>query len=426
VNRKSKQLFARAKKRTPGGVNSPLHAFGSVGAEPRFIRSGRGSRTTDEDGRTAIDYAGSRGALILGHAPATVRAALRQQTARGAGFGAPTGLEVTLAEMICEAMPSMARLRLVNSGTEAAINALRLARAFTERSRVIKFDGCFHGHADGMLVRAGAATADSPGVPLGEAANTISLPYNNLEAVERALARHRCEVAAVIVEPVMGSAGTIPPARGFLQGLKKLTREHGALLVFDEVLTGFRLGYGGAQEAFGVRPDLTCLGRIIGGGMPVGAFGGAEPIMNLLAPSGPVAQAGALSGGALTAAAGIATLKALKKPGVYRKLERLGEELAEGLALAAERAGVAVQINRAGSMFTVFFCAEPVRDCRTAYASSAARYAKFFQSMLEQGVCLAPSQFEACFLSLAHTPNDVAAAVRAGRRAFETAAQVPA
>jgi glutamate-1-semialdehyde 2,1-aminomutase len=424
MNKRSKALFLRAQKRIPGGVNSPVRAFRSVGGEPRFIRSGHGSRMKDEDGVTYVDYVGSWGPLILGHAPAPVRAALRNQVTRGTSFGAPTEQEVILAEMICDAVPSIDKVRLVNSGTEAAMSAIRLARAFTNRSKIIKFDGCYHGHADSLLVKAGSGVAtlglpDSPGVPREDSALTISVRYNDIETVRQTLNLYRSEVAAVIVEPVVGNMGTVVPVKGFLQGLKKLTREHGALLIFDEVMTGFRVAYGGAQKLFGVQPDLTCLGKIIGGGLPVGAYGGTGQIMNCVAPQGPVYQAGTLSGNPLAVAAGIATLQALKRPGTYSRLEQISAQLADGLAKAAEDAGVPVQVNRVGSMFTVFFTGTPVKDYQTAKTCDTARYAQFFNALLERGVYFAPSQFEACFVSLAHNRSDIAMTVRAARKAFE-------
>ncbi len=427
MNRNSRSLFARAQKLIPGGVNSPVRAFRSVGGEPLFIRSGSGSRITDEDGNSYIDYVGSWGPLILGHAPAVVRLALRKQIARGTSFGAPTEQEVRLAEMICHAVPSIEKVRLVNSGTEATMSAIRLARAFTGRYKIIKFDGCYHGHADSFLVKAGSGVAtlglpDSPGVPPTESALTISVPFNDSEAVETALDNNRAEIAASIVEPVAGNMGTVPPIKGFLQRVRKLTREHGALLIFDEVMTGFRVAYGGAQELFGVRPDLTCLGKIIGGGLPVGAYGGNREIMKSIAPEGPVYQAGTLSGNPLAVSAGIATLNYLRRPGTYQKLERLTAELADGLARAAEDSGTEVQLNRVGSMFTLFFAAKPVRDYESALASDTGRYGRFFRALLESGIYFAPSQFEACFLSLAHTRRDVAATVRAAREAFKAAA----
>jgi len=424
VNQRSKALFARALKRIPGGVNSPVRAFRSVGGEPRFIKSGRGARVVDADGKSYIDYVGSWGPLILGHGAAPVREALRKQIDLGTSFGASTEQEIVLAEMICKAFPSIEKVRLVNSGTEAVMSAIRVARAFTGRNKILKFDGCYHGHADGLLVKAGSGVVtlglpDSPGVPPQYSALTISAPYNDPETFERALACNRAEIAAVIVEPVAGNMGTVPPAKGFLQRLRKLTREDGALLIFDEVMTGFRVAYGGAQQLYGVKPDLTCLGKIIGGGLPVGAYGGKREIMSWVAPEGPVYQAGTLSGNPLAVAAGIATLTALRKPGTYRRLEQTTAGLVEGLRSAAAVRGIPVQINRVGSMFTVFFTSTPVSDLATAKTSDTARYGKFFRSLLEQGIYLAPSQFEACFVSLAHSMKDVNATIRAARAAFE-------
>ena len=424
MNQRSKALFARALKRIPGGVNSPVRAFRSVGGEPRFIKSGRGARVVDADGKSYIDYVGSWGPLILGHGAAPVREALRKQIDLGTSFGASTEQEIVLAEMICKAFPSIEKVRLVNSGTEAVMSAIRVARAFTGRNKILKFDGCYHGHADGLLVKAGSGVVtlglpDSPGVPPQYSALTISAPYNDPETFERALACNRAEIAAVIVEPVAGNMGTAPPAKGFLQRLRKLTREDGALLIFDEVMTGFRVAYGGAQQLYGVKPDLTCLGKIIGGGLPVGAYGGKREIMSWVAPEGPVYQAGTLSGNPLAVAAGIATLTALRKPGTYRRLEQTTAGLVEGLRSAAAVRGIPVQINRVGSMFTVFFTSTPVSDFATAKTSDTARYGKFFRSLLEQGIYLAPSQFEACFVSLAHSMKDVNATIRAARAAFE-------
>jgi glutamate-1-semialdehyde 2,1-aminomutase len=424
VKQRSKALFARALKRIPGGVNSPVRAFRNVGGEPRFIRSGRGARVVDEDGRSYIDYVGSWGPLILGHGAAPVTMALRKQIVRGTSFGASTEAEVVLAEMICKAVPSIEKVRLVNSGTEAVMSAIRVARAFTGRNKIIKFDGCYHGHADGLLVKAGSGVVtlglpDSPGVPPQYSALTISVPYNDLETFERALFGNRAEIAAVIVEPVAGNMGTVLPAKGFLQRLRKVTREDGALLVFDEVMTGFRVAFGGAQQLYGIKPDLTCLGKIIGGGLPVGAYGGTGEIMSRVAPEGPVYQAGTLSGNPLAVAAGIATLAALRKPGTYRRLEQTAERLAEGLASAAAVRRIPVQINRVGSMFTVFFTSTPVRDFASARTSDTARYGKFFRALLDRGIYLAPSQFEACFVSLAHSTKSINETIRAAKAAFE-------
>ena len=427
MGKRSRELFVRASRRIPGGVNSPVRAFRSVGGDPLFIRSGRGSRMIDADGVSYIDYVGSWGPLIHGHAPAAVKAALRAQISLGTSFGASTENEVVLAEIICKAFPSIEKVRLVNSGTEATMSAIRLARAFTGRSRIIKFDGCYHGHADSLLIKAGSGVAtqglpDSPGVPQEISSLTTSLPYNDAEIVQRALEHYRSEVAAVIVEPVAGNMGTVPPAKGFLQKLRKLTREHGTLLIFDEVMTGFRLAYGGAQEMYGVKPDLACLGKIIGGGLPVGAYGGNQTIMNWVAPQGPMYQAGTLSGNPLAVAAGIAALKALKKSGSYSRLEQMSAALEQGLLRAAAIARVPMQINRVGSMFTVFFTATRVTDYLSARTSDTARYGRFFHALLERGVYLAPSQFETCFVSLAHTRRDIEATIRAAGGAFRVAA----
>jgi len=427
VNQASKKLFARAQKSIPGGVNSPVRAFRSVGGVPRFIKSGKGSRIFDVDGSSYIDYVGSWGPLILGHCPSTVLAALRSQLSRGTSFGASTENEVILAEMIAEAVPSIAKVRLVNSGTEATMSAIRLARAFTGRNKIIKFDGCYHGHVDSLLVKAGSGVAtlglpDSPGVQSLDCSSTISLPYNNAEIVQHVLDLNRSEVAGIIIEPVPGNMGTVPPSKGFLQRLRKLTREHGVLLIFDEVITGFRLSYGGAQDLLKVKPDLTCLGKIIGGGLPVGAYGGHKEIMKWMAPEGPVYQAGTLSGNPLAVAAGLAALKALKKPGIYARLERMTAEVVSGLQKAAENAEIPIQINSMGSMFTVFFTPSPVTDFSTAKNCDLGQYSRFFHAMLERGVYLPPSQFETCFVSLAHTRADIKATIEAAREAFKAAA----
>jgi glutamate-1-semialdehyde 2,1-aminomutase len=376
-----------------------------------------------------IDYLGSWGPLILGHCPSAMQSALRNQIKLGTSFGASTENEVILAEMIAEAVPSIEKVRLVNSGTEATMSAIRLARAFTGRNKIVKFDGCYHGHVDSLLVKAGSGVAtlglpDSLGVQPQDCSSTISVPFNDSETVQQVFERNRSEIAAVIVEPVAGNMGTVPPARGFLQRLRKLTREHGVLLIFDEVITGFRLSYGGAQELMKVKPDLTCLGKIIGGGLPVGAYGGHREIMKWVAPEGPVYQAGTLSGNPLAVAAGIAALKALKKAGTYARLERMTAELMSGLQKAAEHAGIPVQINSIGSMFTVFFTPAPVTNFQTAKNSDTGRYGKFFHAMLNGGVYFPPSQFETCFMSLAHTGKDIRATLKAAREAFKAASSL--
>ncbi len=427
VNRRSKALFLRAQKLIPGGVNSPVRAFKSVGGDPRFIKSGKRSHIVDIDGTSYIDYSGSWGPLILGHCPTQVQAALRKQISLGTSFGAPTENEVILAEMIHKAIPSIEKVRLVNSGTEATMSAIRLARAFTGRHKIIKFDGCYHGHADALLAKAGSGIAtlglpDSPGVPPQDCNLTISVPFNNSELVLQVMETCRAEIAAIIVEPIPGNMGTVLPAQGFLQSLRKFTREHGALLIFDEVITGFRLCYGGIQKILKVKPDLTCLGKIIGGGLPVGAYGGHSDIMKWIAPEGPVYQAGTLSGNPLAVTAGIATLKVLKKPGIYPKLERMTAELVAGLQKAAEMAGAPATINRIGSMFTVFFTSTPVADFQTAKTSDTVKYSRFFHALLKQGIYFPPSQFEACFVSAVHTGRDISTTIQAAREAFKAAA----
>ena len=415
--RDSKRLWDRAAAVMPGGVNSPVRAFRGVGGEPFFVARGAGARLWDVDGREYIDFLGSWGPLILGHAPAPVVAAIAEAAARGTSYGAPTPLEVEMAEALTAAYPSMELVRLVSSGTEAAMSAIRVARGATGRALLVKFDGCYHGHADSLLVKAGSGGAtfsipDSAGVPALLAGLTLTAPFNDLEAV-RALFRARgSEIAAVIVEPVAGNMGVVPPQPGFLEGLRATTRERGAVLIFDEVITGFRVAYGGAQERYGVSPDLTCLGKIIGGGLPVGAYGGSRALMGQVAPLGPVYQAGTLSGNPLAVAAGLATLRRLDRSS-YATLEARSAELERGLRLAASRAGVPLTVNRVGSMLTGFFCDTPVTDYASAKRSDTKRYARYFHAMRERGVCLAPSQFEAAFVSLAHTEQDIATAARA-------------
>jgi glutamate-1-semialdehyde 2,1-aminomutase len=409
---RSRELFKRASDLLPGGVDSPVRAFKSVGGDPIFIRRGQGARVWDEDDQSYLDYVGSWGPLLLGHAHPRIVEAVQQAARDGTSFGAPTRREVELAELVAEAFPSVELVRFVNSGTEAAMTAVRLARAFTGREKLIKFDGCYHGHADGLLVKAGSGVLtlgapDSPGVPAAAAAQTLSATYNDLASVAAAFERFPGEIAAILVEPVAGNMGVVPPEPGFLAGLRELADRHGALLVFDEVITGFRVAYGGAQELYGVRADLTCLGKIIGGGLPVGAYGGRREIMQLMAPLGPVYQAGTLSGNPLAMAAGLAMLGEIRAQPPYSDLERQAVRLADGLRDAAEKAALPVQANRVGSMMTLFFAAAPVRDYATATASNTARYGAYFRGMLERGVYFAPSQYEAAFVSTAHQAADL-------------------
>lgn len=421
----SQALFRRAERVIPGGVNSPVRAFRAVGGEPFFVARAEGARLWDVEGRSYIDFVGSWGPLILGHAPAAVVEALTEAVRRGTSYGTPTPAEVEMAELLAEAYPSMELIRLVSSGTEATMSALRVARGATGRDVIVKFDGCYHGHADSLLVRAGSGGAtlsipDSGGVPEALARLTVTVPFNDLEAVRRVFAERGHEVAAVIVEPVAGNMGVVPPRAGFLQGLRELCTRYGALLVFDEVITGFRVAWGGAQAIYGVVPDLTCLGKIIGGGLPVGAYGGRREVMAHVAPLGRVYQAGTLSGNPLAMAAGLATLRALRAVGTYERLERLGAELEIGLRTAAARAGVPLTVNRVGSMLTAFFTEGPVEDYAGARRSDTVRYARFFHGMLARGVFLAPSQFEAAFVSLAHTGADIEATARAAGEVLAT------
>jgi glutamate-1-semialdehyde 2,1-aminomutase len=423
---RSRHLLAQAERRMPGGVNSPVRAFRSVGGEPRFIVRGEGARIWDVDGREYLDFVASWGPLVLGHAPPAVVDAVAEAAARGTSYGAPTPQEVELAARLTDAYPSMEMVRLVSSGTEAAMSAIRLARGATGRDLLVKFDGCYHGHADSLLVKAGSGGAtfgipDSRGVPAALAGLTLTLPFNDLAAVRDLFRARGPEIAALIVEPVAGNMGVVAPAPGFLAGLREITAAHGTLLIFDEVITGFRIARGGAQELYGVRPDLTCLGKIIGGGLPVGAYGGPRAIMEHVAPLGGVYQAGTLSGNPLAVAAGLTTLRALEDRKVYRRLDALGARLERGLSEAAEKAGVPLAINRVGSMLTAFFCPGPVRDYADARTADTARYARFFHGMLERGVALAPSQFEAAFVSLAHSEDDIDAAARSAAQAMGAA-----
>jgi glutamate-1-semialdehyde 2,1-aminomutase len=418
---KSEKLFATAQNLIPGAVNSPVRAFRGVGGTPRFIRSAHGATITDVDGKTYIDYVGSWGPMILGHADEEVVAAIQEVAAGGTSFGAPTELEVQLAQEVVDAVPSIEMVRMVSSGTEATMSAIRLARGVTGRMKLVKFEGCYHGHADSLLVKAGSGVAtlglpDSPGVPASLAQNTLTLPFNNVPALEQVFAEHS-DVAAVIIEPVVGNMGCVPPDDGYLAAVRKLTRDHGALLIFDEVMTGFRVARGGAQERYGITPDITTLGKIIGGGLPVGAYGGSRDLMNNIAPAGAIYQAGTLSGNPLSMTAGLVTLRRLRDESVYDRLEAASKRLCEGLTDAAAEAGVETITNRVGSMWTSFFTNEPVVDWDSANKSDRQRYGKFFHAMLDEGVYLAPSQFEAAFVSLAHTEQVIQQTIEAARKA---------
>jgi glutamate-1-semialdehyde 2,1-aminomutase len=414
----SEAFFHRAKEKIPGGVNSPVRAWKSVGGTPTFIRAGAGARLTDVDGRTYLDLVCSWGAVILGHARPEVVTALRLAAERGTSYGAPTEAEVLLAEAVCARVPSVEKLRLVSSGTEAAMSAVRLARAYSGRARVIKFDGCYHGHADGMLVRAGSGVAtfslpDSAGVPSAVAELTLVARFNDADSVREIFAKFPGEIAAVIVEPVCGNMGVIPPRAGFLAEVQEIARENGALLIFDEVITGFRVSAGGAQKLYGIEPDLTCLGKVLGGGLPLAAFGGGKEIMNLLAPEGPVYQAGTLSGNPLAVAGGLAVLELLGQSNVYETLAERGKGLQDGLTAALERHGIRGCVNRAGSMLTVFFGPERVENADDARTCDTERFARFFHGMLGRGVYFPPSQFEAAFVSLALQDSDIATILEA-------------
>ena len=421
---RSENLYREACHYIPGGVNSPVRAFKSVGATPVYMERGDGALIYDADGNTYIDYVGSWGPLILGHRHPAVTGALRECLETGTSFGAPTERETELARLIVEALPAMDMVRLVNSGSEATMSAIRVARGYTGRHKIVKFAGCYHGHADFLLIKAGSGALTlgvptSPGVPPGTAENTIVAPFNNLEALQHIFSQAGDEIAAVIVEPVPGNMGTVPPAPGFLEGLRELTGRYGALLIFDEVMTGFRLAYGGAQVLYNIEPDLTCLGKIIGGGLPVGAYGGKREIMSRVAPSGPIYQAGTLSGNPLAVTAGIATLNRLKQPGVYEELEIKSARLDAGLREAAAEAGFELTFNRVGSMLCTFFTGEPVTDYDSACRSDAGMFGAYFRAMLEEGVYLAPSQFEAAFMSLAHTGEQIERTIEAARAAFK-------
>ncbi|MDD4997141.1 MAG: glutamate-1-semialdehyde 2,1-aminomutase [Syntrophales bacterium] len=421
---KTRDLFLQAKRVIPGGVNSPVRAFQAVGGTPIFIRGAAGSRVVDEDGGEYIDYIASWGPMILGHGRPEVVAAIREAAGRGTSYGAPTLAEIAMAERIVSAFPSVETIRMVSSGTEATMTAIRLARGWTGREKIVKFIGCYHGHADSLLVRAGSGVATlgipgSPGIPRSLAELTIPVPFNNADAVREVFARFGEEIACIIVEPVAGNMGVVPPRPGFLETLREVTRENGALLIFDEVITGFRLAYGGWQTLTGIGPDLTCLGKIIGGGLPVGAVGGNRKIMEHLAPTGPVYQAGTLSGNPLAMAAGITTLDILRNAS-YEEIDRRAADLGAGFLDLFRIKGIPVRINRVGSMFTLFFTAEDVVDFETASHSDTALYARFFRGMLAAGINLAPAQFEAGFVSFAHTDNDIARTVEACEKALKT------
>jgi glutamate-1-semialdehyde 2,1-aminomutase len=424
--RTSETLFEEAQHYIPGGVNSPVRAFRAVGGTPRFIARAAGSKVYDVDGREYIDYVASWGPMILGHAHPQVVQALRQAAERGTSYGAPTEGEVILARMLCEMFPSIDLVRLVSSGTEAAMSAIRVARGYTKRDLIVKFDGCYHGHTDGLLVQAGSGATtlgipNSDGVPSSYTQQTLSLPFNDLAAMREAFDKYHGRIAAVVVEPVPGNMGVVLPAAGFLQGLRELTAQDGALLIFDEVITGFRVLYGGAQHLYGVTPDLTILGKIIGGGLPVGAFGGRRNIMEQIAPLGPVYQAGTLSGNPLAVTAGIETLRLLRQPGVYERLETKARELYDGVEDAAKRAGVPIYSTRVGSMFCTFFTTQPVTDYASASTSDISRFRRYFHALLDAGIYVAPSQFEAGFVSTAHTDDDIERTIAASYQAFQAA-----
>ena len=420
----SHELFTEALKFIPGGVNSPVRAFRGVGGEPFFAQKAKGSRVWDVDGNEYIDYVCTWGPAILGHAHPAILSAVKQAAEQGTSFGIPNALEVKMARLICAAVPSVQKVRMCNSGTEATMSAVRLARGFTGRDKIIKFEGCYHGHVDSLLVKAGSGALtfghpDSAGVPAAFTQHTIVLPFNDVDAVKAGFVANRGQVAGIIVEPVPGNAGVYLPKPGFLESLREITQTEGALLIFDEVMTGFRLARGGAQERFGIKPDLTCFGKIIGGGLPVGAFGGRGEIMDYLAPLGPVYQAGTLSGNPLAMAAGIAALEELSGGKIYNQLERLGAQLEKGLKEAARAARMPVEFNRIGSMFCGYFTEKPVHNLADAMRSDRTRFGRFFHGMLDHGIYLAPSQFEAGFISAAHTGQDIERTVGAAGKVLE-------
>lgn len=423
-NNHSTELFSKAKSVIPGGVNSPVRAFKSVGADPLFIKKALAAHIFDEDGNEFVDYVGSWGPMIMGHCHPDVIKAVNSALESGASFGAPTEREITLAEMVIDAVPSIEMVRMVSSGTEATMSAIRLARGYTGRDKILKFSGCYHGHADSLLVKAGSGAAtfgvpDSPGVPADFAKHTLTADYNSIESVKKLVAENSGNIACIIVEPVAGNMGTVPPKEGFLEGLREICSAEGIILIFDEVMSGFRVAYGGAQALYGVTPDMTTLGKIIGGGLPVGAFGGKKEIMEKLSPSGGVYQAGTLSGNPLAMAAGIATLNILKTPNFYANLEEKSAQIAEGIAAAAKKAGYPIYSTRVGSMFCAFFTKEEVYDWNSAAKSDTKAFAKYFLAMLNEGVYLAPSQFETAFVSAAHTDADISKTIAAAEKSFK-------
>jgi glutamate-1-semialdehyde 2,1-aminomutase len=423
---RSQNLYKESCEYIPGGVNSPVRAFKSVGGNPIFIQRGSGSKIYDVDGNEYIDYVCSWGPLILGHAHPKVVEALREQASRGTSYGAPTELELIMAQIITDAFLSIEMVRMVSSGTEATMSAIRLARGYTKRGKIVKYEGCYHGHGDSFLIKAGSGAMTlgvptSPGVPSRIAEMTIVAKYNDLDNLREIFKNEGKDIAAVIIEPVPGNMGVVPPIPGYLEGIRDITRKYGSLLIFDEVITGFRVAYGGAQTLYGIEPDITCLGKIIGGGMPVGAYGGKREIMEYMAPTGAIYQAGTLSGNPMAMTAGIVTLKTLKSEGIYEQLEEKSARLADGLKEKAEQAGAKVSFNRVGSMLCTFFTGEAVINYGTAASADTEKYATYFRKMQNQGVYLAPSQFETSFISMAHTDEDIDKTIEAGFLAFEAA-----
>jgi glutamate-1-semialdehyde 2,1-aminomutase len=424
IDKLSASAFEEAKKFIPGGVNSPVRAFKSVGLTPLFIERGEGARVFDIDGNSYLDYVGSWGPLIVGHAHPEVIEAIKQAAEKGTSFGAPTRIETEMAKLVAERVPSIEIVRMVNSGTEATMSALRLARGYTKRNKIVKFEGSYHGHADALLIKAGSGVAtlglpDSPGVPEGVAANTITVPYNDLDSVKLVFEKFGEDIAALIVEPISGNMGVVPPAEGFLQGLRDVTQRFGSLLIFDEVMTGFRVHKNCAQGLYGIIPDITCLGKVIGGGLPVGAYGGRKEIMEQIAPAGPIYQAGTLSGNPLAMAAGYTTLQLLGQPGVYEELERKSAKLEQGFIANAVEAGIATTINRVGSMLCPFFTDQKVINYEVAKTSDLTRFNAYFGHLLDLGVSVAPSQFEGMFISAAHTDDDIDETIAAHREALK-------